>query len=339
MKNVRPTVCLVPGDLVTTSESKFSSILARLGVLERLRTARTVFMKVNLCAGTTMTPDTGVNVSVRLAMRVVDLLRAENPDATIRIGDSDSVGFGFAWEKFCCLGYDREAAARSGLELVDLSRTQHVVVSSGEGYLRRFLLPQVALASDFVVSLAKAKTHNMTTVTGALKNHFGTLPDFDKSRYHPFLDQVVPDVNAKVPTHLAIVDGNPGMDGNGPVRGTARDFGLTLVGNNPVATDATMARLMGFRPERIGHLCNAARRSLGPIRAEEIDVVGEAYLRDAFGFVSKRKRLIMKAALATQGWGQRLVRLGHEMHRVDGATDLQRLAARLTGRLRVALRR
>ena len=45
---------------------------------------------------------------------------------------------------------------------------------------------------------------------------------------------------------FSVVDGIIGMEGNGPVAGTARPSGVILAGDNPVAVDAVCARLMGF---------------------------------------------------------------------------------------------
>ena len=44
------------------------------------------------------------------------------------------------------------------------------------------------------------------------------------------------------------------MEGNGPPNGTARLLGTIVLADNPVAADATCARLMGFEPDRIEHV-------------------------------------------------------------------------------------
>lgn len=45
---------------------------------------------------------------------------------------------------------------------------------------------------------------------------------------------------------FSVVDGIIGMEGNGPMDGTARAAGVVLAGSNPVAVDLACARLMGF---------------------------------------------------------------------------------------------
>ena len=52
--------------------------------------------------------------------------------------------------------------------------------------------------------------------------------------------------------HLAMVDGIVGMEGDGPLNGTARPVGALVMGNDLVAVDATGCRLMGLPASRIG---------------------------------------------------------------------------------------
>jgi uncharacterized protein (DUF362 family) len=84
--------------------------------------------------------------------------------------------------------------------------------------------------------------------------------------------------------HLAIVDGIIGMEGDGPVMGTPRRAGVLIVGDNPLAVDATATRLIGGRPEQIDHL-QAAAGVLGPIREEHIAQRGDPILRHATRFL------------------------------------------------------
>jgi uncharacterized protein (DUF362 family) len=49
------------------------------------------------------------------------------------------------------------------------------------------------------------------------------------------------------------------MAGNGPLNGTPRPLGKIVFANDPVAADATCARLMGFEPSRIAHIGEGSR--------------------------------------------------------------------------------
>jgi uncharacterized protein (DUF362 family) len=49
------------------------------------------------------------------------------------------------------------------------------------------------------------------------------------------------------------------MEGNGPISGSAIDAGVLVFGDDPVATDAIAATMMGFDPARIAYVAEAGR--------------------------------------------------------------------------------
>jgi uncharacterized protein (DUF362 family) len=65
------------------------------------------------------------------------------------------------------------------------------------------------------------------------------------------------------------------MEGNGPLNGTPRPLGTIVLANDPVAADATCARLMGFEPNRVVHIREGSR-FLGNSSPRLLDQVGEA---------------------------------------------------------------
>ena len=71
-----------------------------------------------------------------------------------------------------------------------------------------------------------------------------------------------------------IADGIIAMEGNGPLNGIPRPLGRIVLADDPVAADATCARLMGLVPGRIVHIREGAR-FLGNAVSELIDQVGE----------------------------------------------------------------
>jgi uncharacterized protein (DUF362 family) len=64
------------------------------------------------------------------------------------------------------------------------------------------------------------------------------------------------------------------MEGNGPIQGEARRCGVVVFGEDPVAVDATAARLMTIDPRQVGYLAEAGR-FLGHLAEERIDQIGE----------------------------------------------------------------
>jgi uncharacterized protein (DUF362 family) len=82
------------------------------------------------------------------------------------------------------------------------------------------------------------------------------------------------DINATVRPDFAIVDGIVGMEGNGPTQGTAKPCGVLVMGDDPVAVDATCTRIMGLIPEQVEYLTQAGIL-LGHLREEKISQIGE----------------------------------------------------------------
>src|SRR5664280_1091036 len=82
------------------------------------------------------------------------------------------------------------------------------------------------------------------------------------------------DLCATVPIHFVSADGIVAMEGNGPLNGTPRPLGTIVLADDPVAADATCARLMGLEPGRIVHIREGSR-FLGNGAPALIDQVGE----------------------------------------------------------------
>jgi len=172
--------------------------------------------------------------------------------------------------------------AADRLGYVDLNAEPGFTVRNlgGQTRLARITLPEVVRRVDLIVSLAKMKTHHWAGVTLSLKNLFGLLPGpyygFPKNVLHTQgIAKSIVDVAATVRAHLAIVDGIVGMEGDGPIMGTARPAGVLVVGRNLAAVDATCARVMGIDPLRVTYL-KAVAGWLGPVAEAEIEQRGEA---------------------------------------------------------------
>src|SRR5207248_4570568 len=73
------------------------------------------------------------------------------------------------------------------------------------------------------------------------------------------IQQSILDICATVPVHFVIADGIIAMEGNGPLNGSPRHLGKIVLSNDPVAADATCARLMGFEPNRVAHIREASK--------------------------------------------------------------------------------
>jgi uncharacterized protein (DUF362 family) len=146
--------------------------------------------------------------------------------------------------------------------------------------LPELLLPETVAGADLFVSMAKLKTHHIAGVTLSMKNLFGIMPGtyygWPKNLLHfRGIPNSVVDINASLPVRrLSIVDGVVGMEGNGPIQGTPKRSGLLVVGEDPVAVDATGARLMTLDPWKVHYLAEA-EAFLGNVAEERIEQIGE----------------------------------------------------------------
>jgi uncharacterized protein (DUF362 family) len=181
---------------------------------------------------------------------------------------------------------------------LNLDEVHPVNLRTRASRLRQLYFPRTVLEADYIVSLPKLKTHHWVGVTLALKNMFGIVPGccygWPKNVLH--WAGIIPsilDINSTVRADFAIVDGIVGMEGNGPIQGTARSSGVLILGDDPVAVDATGARVMGLRPERIDYLAKAGAL-LGHVQAEKIRQLGASVesVRTRFAVLPAFQRLV-----------------------------------------------
>jgi uncharacterized protein (DUF362 family) len=174
-----------------------------------------------------------------------------------------------------------EALSQQRVRFVDLNRDELVERHLLAAYtdLKRLWLPRTLLASDFVVSMPKVKAHHWSGVSLSMKNMFGVVPGakygWPKNILHwKGIDRSILDVCATVPIHFVIADAIVAMEGNGPLNGTPRPLHGIVLADDPVAADATCARLMGLDPEKITHIRGGAQ-FLGNSSIAQIDQLAE----------------------------------------------------------------
>ncbi|MCI0537227.1 MAG: DUF362 domain-containing protein [Verrucomicrobiales bacterium] len=167
------------------------------------------------------------------------------------------------------------------LQFVDLNRdelfkTPLLATYTGMDHL---WLPRTILESDFVVSMPKVKAHHWSGVTLSMKNMFGVVPGarygWPKNILHwKGIQESILDVCATVPVHFVMADAIMAMEGNGPLHGTPRPLNRIVLADDPVASDATCARLMGLDPDKISHI-RAGSQFLGNSSEELIRQLAE----------------------------------------------------------------
>jgi uncharacterized protein (DUF362 family) len=168
-------------------------------------------------------------------------------------------------------------AEREGAELVDLGSdavpNRTVSVPGGE-VLRELPLPVPLLEADVLIDVPKAKNHHIEPISGALKNWVGVVNQEWRHHNHGDEDHIrrFVEIMTVARPALCVVDALIVGEGDGPIANLPRWCGSILASTDPVATDVSIARLLGHDWRKLGFAREAERRGLG-VR-EPIDYVG-----------------------------------------------------------------
>lgn len=152
--------------------------------------------------------------------------------------------------------------------------------AGGRSSMRTLTFPALFKEVDWIVSVAKMKTHHWTGATLSMKNLFGVMPGIyygwpKNVLHHAGIENSILDINATLKPHFAIVDGVVGMQGDGPIMGDPKQAGVVVMGRNLPAVDATCCRIMGIDPYKVPYL-ERADNWLGAIGEGAIEQRGEA---------------------------------------------------------------
>lgn len=157
--------------------------------------------------------------------------------------------------------------------------TSFEAVSCPEGFcVRSFNRIRPAVRADYIINMAKCKTHGMVTLTAGVKNLFGTIPGLQKPEMHyrfPDVDsfsRMLLDLARSAAPQITIIDAVDAMEGNGPTGGTLRHVGLTFASRDVFTQDWYLAKRIGFAPEEISLLRQALE--LGLARPDELVLTG-----------------------------------------------------------------
>jgi uncharacterized protein (DUF362 family) len=145
----------------------------------------------------------------------------------------------------------------------------------------------------YVISAARMKTHDRVVATLSLKNIVFGAPIKDAGfrwrggragarndkpiahgsgfrgiNYNLFT------LASRLHPDLAVIDGVQGMEGNGPVGGTAVEHGVCVVSPDWLAADRVAVELMGIDFKKVGYLNFCGQGGLGETDLARIEVLG-----------------------------------------------------------------
>lgn len=241
------------------------------GIANYIRPKSKVLVKPNLLMA--KEPELGITTHPEVVRAVVKILK--EIDCKIFIGDSPS-----AWNKqtedenkvYEKTGM-RRIAEQEGIEMVRFEKRR---------WHRGFPLTTWLDDCEHIISMPKLKTHNLTILTGAIKNLFGLVPGiykFELHRRHFTKDdfaRMLVDIYEETKPALTIIDAILTLEGDGPgSAGKLRHRGLLLAGSDCVALDSVLALIMGLKPYDILTNREAAQRAHGIADINSIQILGE----------------------------------------------------------------
>jgi uncharacterized protein (DUF362 family) len=252
-----------------------------------------VVIKPNLCTAVSEKIK-GSNTHAAVTAAVCEVLLSRTN--RIYIGESNGLRQ-TAHDSFAVSGY-LSLAQKLGVKLVNFSEVPWVpALCEPAGEIE---LPGLLLEADAFITLPVLKTHALTYFTGALKNQWGCLPQYDRILLHTWLDELIVSLHRLLRPKLALMDAIVGMEGRGPTNGRPRRLDLVLASQDAVALDAAAMRLVSLEPKRARHIVLAAEQGLGVMAANQITLDGE-WERHATQF----ERAILDKAISAMNYMSR----------------------------------
>jgi uncharacterized protein (DUF362 family) len=252
-----------------------TQVLQYFGGIEKIVPphAKRVLIKPNLMMGKPWT--TGITVHPY----VIELLIKEIKETGLEVVVGEGTGWGGdSVEAFRATGV-AELCRRHEVDLIDCKRGKSVKVPvPNSTILEEITVDEIVQKCDFIISLAKMKTHCETIVSLSLKNMKGLISeDRERLRYHLLdVNRCLVDLNKTFKPGFALVEGIIGLEGIGPLMpGKPKPLGILIGGNDPLAVDAVCTVIMGLDPMNIRHLRYASEEGLGTINLDEINIQGE----------------------------------------------------------------
>ncbi len=244
-----------------------------LGVEKDLRPDMKVLIKPNLLAAhrpeRTATTHPAVVMAIISWLRergVCDITIADSPGGLYKQGNLRAV--------YESCGYQAlKAAAVLNMD------TGYDDVSSPEGFANQsFNIINPVIEADYIINVAKLKTHGLTVVSAGIKNLFGSVPGLQKPEWHfkyPNINdfcRMLIELAQVVNPNVTVIDAVETMEGNGPLNGRPRHLGLMLASRDVFSQDYYAAKLMGIPPEDVPILAQATE--LGLIIPDRLETVG-----------------------------------------------------------------
>lgn len=222
-----------------------------------------VVIKLNLCAADPGKIESSCT-SPDLIKELCTILLSRTHNITL----VESNGYRYVAEKAFEVNCIYELGESLGIPVISLSKEK--CRNAGNELLDP--LPEILLDAEVFITMPVLKTHALTYFTGALKNQWGCVPQFDRISLHWALDELIVELQRILKPSLCIMDGIVGQEGRGPVNGKKKEVGIVLASTDAVCMDATAMRLVGLDPAKARHVVMAHQAGLGSLGEDDIDL-------------------------------------------------------------------
>jgi uncharacterized protein (DUF362 family) len=199
------------------------------GSFPQLKNGDRVLLKPNLLSG--KPPETAVTTHPIILEAMIQILLDRG--CKITVGDSPALHpFARVIKKTGLSPLGK----RYPIQFQDLD-TPVVIDGIKGGIYQSFEISRHCFETDYLLSLAKFKTHSMMGLTLSVKNLFGCIPGRRKAAWHlaigknrKLFARMLAELAAVISADFYIIDGIVGMEGNGPGNGTPIPLGVLLGG-------------------------------------------------------------------------------------------------------------
>lgn len=246
-----------------------------LGVEKDLHPGMKVTIKPNLL--TARRPGQAVTTHPSIIMAVISWLKSRGIE-DITIADSPSGPYMTA--NLRTVYSVSGLGALEGVTKLNYD-TGYKEISCPEGFKNKsFHIINPLADADYIINIAKLKTHTLTVLSAGIKNLFGSIPGLEKPEMHyknPKPDDfasMLLEVACTVKPNITLIDAVEAMEGNGPNSGDKRFLGLTLASRDLFAQDYVAAGLMGIDRKSVLMLELAEKKGL--FSPKDIEIVGDS---------------------------------------------------------------
>jgi len=241
------------------------------GIESVVKPGQTVALKPNVVTGRVTAP--GVTTDKRVVKAMIRLCQEAGAGKVLVV---EGAGYFTETAEALELSGIKEMAEAMGAEVVDVDRSELVELKVP----RPLITDEIKVSKRFMdadvrINLPVMKTHDQLLVTLGVKNMKGVMPKHMKRRFHAIgVVKGIIDLNKTVPIDLTVLDAIVAMEGLGPSFGPKVELNTIVASKDVWALDRVASKMMGFEPEELDYLVEAAEHGLYD-PAEEPEVVGE----------------------------------------------------------------